>query len=143
MDYEQADEVTKTALKVIADHTRAVVYLVSDRVNPSNIGRGYIVRRLLRRVVLKGRLLGIKEPFIQTVAQVAIDMSGDCDPQVLPPETLRLALCTLIDWQTPVPSESARSWQQRTRQRGGVRGRHAGEPEQLCGFHICRTCVRV
>ena len=120
MDYEQADEVTKTALKVIADHTRAVVYLVSDRVNPSNIGRGYIVRRLLRRVVLKGRLLGIKEPFIQRVAQVAIDMSGDCDPQVLVPiqiSDLHCAdrqstdLCTLRQRELATQDASVRDWE--------------------------------
>lgn len=82
MDYATADEATKTSLKVIADHTRAVTYLISDGVVPSNLGRGYIVRRLLRRVVLKGRLLGVKKPFVAEVAQVAIDMSGDCDPEV-------------------------------------------------------------
>ena len=48
-----ADERSKTALKVIADHTRAVTYLISDGVVPSNVGRGYVVRRLIRRVVMK------------------------------------------------------------------------------------------
>jgi alanyl-tRNA synthetase len=85
VDYAAADERTKTALKVIADHIRAVVYLISDRVQPTNLGRGYIVRRLLRRVVLKGRLLGVKRPFTAAVAQVAIDMSGDCDLQARRP----------------------------------------------------------
>ncbi|CAG9462755.1 unnamed protein product [Pedinophyceae sp. YPF-701] len=80
--YEGADERTKTALKVVADHTRAVTYLVSDGVNPSNIGRGYVVRRLIRRTVVKGRLLGLKHPFLPTLAKVAIKMSGDCDPDV-------------------------------------------------------------
>eukprot|EP00798_Chlamydomonas_sp_ICE-L_P018802 gene18802-25348_t len=64
LDYYKCDETTKTALKVIADHIRAVAYLISDGVTPSNVGRGYIVRRLLRRVVMKGRLLGIKDIFI-------------------------------------------------------------------------------
>jgi alanyl-tRNA synthetase len=82
IDYSKADEATKTELKVIADHTRAVTYLISDGVVPSNLGRGYVVRRLLRRVVLKGRLLGVKKPFVAEVAKVAIDMSGDCDPDV-------------------------------------------------------------
>ena len=44
---------TQTSLRVIGDHTRAVVYLLSDGVLPSNVGRGYIVRRLLRRVIVK------------------------------------------------------------------------------------------
>ena len=46
---------TQTALRVIGDHARAVVYLLSDGVLPSNVGRGYIVRRLLRRVIVKVR----------------------------------------------------------------------------------------
>jgi alanyl-tRNA synthetase len=82
IDYATADEATKTALKVIGDHTRALVYLVTDGVTPSNVGRGYIVRRLLRRVVMKGRQLGIHETFTPTVAAVAIALSGDCDPRV-------------------------------------------------------------
>jgi alanyl-tRNA synthetase len=49
IDYHKSDALTQTALKVIGDHTRAVTYLMSDGVTPSNVGRGYIVRRLLRR----------------------------------------------------------------------------------------------
>lgn len=55
IDYFAADAATKTSLKVIGDHTRAVTYLISDGVTPSNTGRGYIVRRLIRRVVMKAR----------------------------------------------------------------------------------------
>ncbi|KAF5841375.1 tRNA synthetases class II (A)-domain-containing protein [Dunaliella salina] len=82
VNYATADNATKTSLKVIGDHTRAVTYLISDGVTPSNIGRGYVVRRLLRRVVMKGRLLGIKGIFTPTVAEVAIALSGPCDPNV-------------------------------------------------------------
>jgi alanyl-tRNA synthetase len=53
VDYHAATPAAQTALKVIGDHTRAVVYLISDGVLPSNVGRGYVVRRLLRRVVMK------------------------------------------------------------------------------------------
>lgn len=53
VDYAAADASTQTALKVVGDHIRAVVYLITDGVTPSNVGRGYIVRRLLRRVILK------------------------------------------------------------------------------------------
>jgi alanyl-tRNA synthetase len=67
---------------VIADHTRAVVYLLSDGVVPSNVSRGYVVRRLLRRVVLKGRLLGLRKPFVAAVAEAVVALSRGCDPAV-------------------------------------------------------------
>ncbi len=84
IDYAAADEVTQTRLKVIGDHTRAVSYLISDGVLPSNVGRGYIVRRLIRRVVRNGRLLGIPgtSAFTPKVAAVAVEMSGGCDHAV-------------------------------------------------------------
>lgn len=82
LEYRTSSESAKTALKIIGDHIRAVTYLISDGVLPSNVGRGYIVRRLLRRVIMKGRLLGIKEPFTPSVAAVAVELSAACDPAV-------------------------------------------------------------
>ncbi|EFJ50164.1 hypothetical protein VOLCADRAFT_89008 [Volvox carteri f. nagariensis] len=82
VDYHSASPAVKTALKVIGDHTRAVTYMLSDGVTPSNTGRGYVLRRLLRRVVMKGRLLGIREVFTPAVAAVAVGLSGPCDPAV-------------------------------------------------------------
>ncbi|KAJ3694894.1 hypothetical protein LUZ60_000271 [Juncus effusus] len=88
--YSETDESTKTNLKVIGDHMRAVVYLISDGVMPSNIGRGYVVRRLLRRVVRTGRLIGIKGDgkgnpngaFSPILAETVINLSSQIDPDV-------------------------------------------------------------
>ncbi len=82
LDYRQLDEERKVSLKVIGDHVRAVVHLISDGVTASNVGRGYILRRLIRRIMRHGRLLGITKPFIAEVAQTAMGLYANAYPQV-------------------------------------------------------------
>ena len=83
IDYHQLDDRRKTSLKVIGDHSRAVTQLISDGVTASNLGRGYILRRLLRRVVRHGRLLGIDKPFLVTMGEAAIALLSGAHPTVL------------------------------------------------------------
>ena len=73
--YDKADAKTQVSLKVIGDHVRAVVHLIADGVRASNMGRGYVLRRLIRRVVRHGRLIGIEGAFITQVAETAIEVS--------------------------------------------------------------------
>ena len=82
INYQQADEKTKTSLKVIGDHVRAVVHMIADGVIAKNTGRGYILRRLIRRVVRMGRSIGIKGNFINRVAETAISLSAAAYPNV-------------------------------------------------------------
>ena len=82
IDYAKSDEKTKVSLKVIGDHVRAVVHLIADGVTASNIGRGYVLRRLIRRVVRHGRLIGISGEFTIKVAQEAIALSETAYPNV-------------------------------------------------------------
>ena len=82
IDYKKADEKTKTSLKVIGDHVRAVVQMIADGVTGKNTGRGYILRRLIRRVVRKGKSLGIEGNFINQVAETAISLSETAYPNV-------------------------------------------------------------
>ena len=83
IDYHQLDDKGKTSLKVIGDHSRAVTQLICDGVTASNLGRGYILRRLLRRVVRHGRLLGINKPFLVTMGQAAIELLRGAHPDVV------------------------------------------------------------
>lgn len=82
IDYGQSDEKTKVSLKVIGDHIRAVVHLIADGVTASNIGRGYILRRLIRRVVRQGRLIGIDREFTTEIATSAINLSESIYPNL-------------------------------------------------------------
>ncbi|CAK7329398.1 unnamed protein product [Dovyalis caffra] len=87
VSYALANDQTKTSLKIIGDHLRAIVYLISDGVLPSNIGRGYVVRRLIRRAVRTGRLLGVKGDgeegaFLPAIAAKVIELSTDIDPDL-------------------------------------------------------------
>ncbi|KZR86462.1 alanine--tRNA ligase [Synechococcus sp. MIT S9508] len=91
VDYRQLDDKGKTSLKVIGDHSRAVTQLISDGVTASNLGRGYILRRLLRRVVRHGRLLGIDKPFLKTMGEAAIALMQAVHPQLVERKEVILA----------------------------------------------------
>ncbi|MEY3255731.1 MAG: alanine--tRNA ligase [Cyanobacteriota bacterium] len=82
INYHDSDENTKVSLKVIGDHVRAVVHMIADEIRASNVGRGYILRRLIRRVVRHGRLIGIPGEFINQVAETAISLSQSVYPHL-------------------------------------------------------------
>lgn len=80
-DYK-TDEKTDVSLRVITDHIRSTTMLVCDGVLPSNEGRGYVLRRLLRRAARHGRLLGIQKPFLYEVAKTVIHESAPAYPEL-------------------------------------------------------------
>ena len=79
--YGASDE-TDVSLRVITDHIRSVTFMISDGIMPSNSGRGYVLRRLLRRACRHGRLLGIEGAFLVELAQTVIDGSKDGYPEL-------------------------------------------------------------
>ena len=83
VDYRALDGRGQTSLKVIGDHSRAITQLICDGVTASNLGRGYILRRLLRRVVRHGRLLGIDKPFLTAMGEASITLMQAAYPQLL------------------------------------------------------------
>ncbi|MDA0999824.1 MAG: alanine--tRNA ligase [bacterium] len=70
------------SFRVIADHIRAVCFLVADGVLPSNEGRGYVLRQISRRAMRHGKMLGIEDPFLFQAAGVVADMMGDAFPEL-------------------------------------------------------------
>ena len=80
---EKPDEKETVAFRVIADHLRAITFLISDGVLPSNEGRGYVLRRILRRALRYGKELGIEKPFLFEGIDVVIDIMKDAYPELL------------------------------------------------------------
>jgi alanyl-tRNA synthetase len=81
VDYGR-DKATDTALRVIADHCRATTFLVADGVLPSNEGRGYVLRRIMRRAIRYGRTLGLKKPFLSGIIASVIEQMVDAYPHL-------------------------------------------------------------
>ena len=77
-----ADPEKDVSQNVIADHARALAFLIGDGVLPSNEGRGYVLRRILRRAARHGALLGIEKPFLHRVADAVIDEMGGAYPEL-------------------------------------------------------------
>ena len=82
VNYFSANSNQKASLKILGDHTRAIIHLISDGVIASNLGRGYILRRLLRRMIRHGKLLGIKDKFISQLALVGIQIMKNTYPEL-------------------------------------------------------------
>ncbi len=77
------DEKQDISISVIADHSRAVTFLIGDGILPSNEGRGYVLRRILRRTARHGKLIGLNKPFLHDTAGIVIDAMKETYPDLL------------------------------------------------------------
>ena len=82
------------SIRLITDHIRSVTFMTSDGIIPSNEGRGYVLRRLLRRAARHGRLLGIEGLFLAKLAKTVIDESKDGYPELAEKEEYILKVIT-------------------------------------------------
>jgi alanyl-tRNA synthetase len=79
----ESDERTDVSLRILGDHGRAVTFLIADKVVPSNEGRGYVLRRLLRRAVRHAVLLGAKDAIMPVLVNATVDAMGDAYPDLI------------------------------------------------------------
>lgn len=89
------DPKTDVSIRLITDHIRSVTFMISDGIIPSNEGRGYVLRRLLRRAARHGRLLGIKDRFLATLSTTVINESKDGYPELEEKKDYILKLLTI------------------------------------------------
>jgi len=82
------NEVADQAIRIIAEHGRGIAFLIADGVLPSNDGRGYVLRRILRRACFFGRKLGIEKPFLSEIAKIAIAKMGHIYPELVTNQNL-------------------------------------------------------
>jgi len=81
--YEEGKAKTDVSIRIITDHLRSMVFMISDNITPSNEGRGYVLRRIIRRAVRHGKLLGIEGKFLVELSNKVIEVSGEAYPELV------------------------------------------------------------
>ncbi|MBR3755796.1 MAG: alanine--tRNA ligase [Firmicutes bacterium] len=92
--YEEGKAKTDVSIRIITDHLRSMVFMISDNITPSNEGRGYVLRRLIRRAIRHGKLLGIEGKFLVELSNKVIEVSGEAYPELVEKKAM---IQTVID----------------------------------------------
>ena len=81
--YDEGSDEDRVAFQVLSDHIRPLTFSIADGILPSNEGRGYVLRRILRRAARYGRVLGMHEPFVYRLTSPVVDVMGEAYPEVM------------------------------------------------------------
>ena len=82
MEYKGGEAETDISIRIITDHVRSATFMIGDQITPSNEGRGYVLRRLIRRAARHSRKLGIKKALLSEIADTAIHVSTGAYPDL-------------------------------------------------------------
>lgn len=83
VEYKDGKAETDVSIRLITDHLRSITFMIGDGILPSNEGRGYVLRRLLRRAARHGKLLGIEGAFLADISEKVIESSGEAYPELI------------------------------------------------------------
>ncbi len=121
------DDKTDKAIKIVSEHVRGITFLIADGVVPSNEGRGYVLRRLLRRASLFGRNLGLEEPFLVTLADFVIEKMGPVYLELKVNQELIRNVVSLEEKRFGEALNTGLNWLDRVMERAGTEKRISGE----------------
>jgi len=125
--------------KIIADHIKASVFIIADEVAPSNIGRGYVLRRLIRRAARHGKLLGIEEIFLAGVAEPIFEIYKEFYPELLQKKEMILSVIAEEESKFKKTLEKGLKRFDDISQKGGISGKDAFALFSTYGFPLEMT----